>query len=404
MSFKKLSKFVLISAIASSAVTTYYVENPFNMQELQAKATTANYITTENVKFRQSAGLNGKLLFVLKKGNKVKVTSTKKVGGIYWAKIQWQDHVGWIAKDYLKLYQEPKSSTTNVKETVSTTANVNLRKSASTKTAKLATIPKGTKLTVSKITTSNNMKWAYVSYNGKKGWVSYSYLKKYQATTLTTLSVKETVSTTANVNLRKSATTKSAKLASIPNGTKLTVTKTTTFNNMKWAYVNYNGKKGWVSYSYLKKYQATTLTTLSVKETVSTTANVNLRQSASTKSAILVTIPKGTKLTVSKTTTIDNVKWAYGSYNGKKGWICSSYLKKATTTTVNKQSLVTNSIILDEKTNLYNEPDKKSSMIAIIPNGSELEIKATKIVNKVKWANVQSKYLKGWIVMPTLKN
>lgn len=331
MSLKKISKLVLIGAIASSAVTTVYVENPFNMQDLQAKAATSStYITTENVKFRQSSGFNGTLLFVLKKGNKVKVMATKKVGGIYWAKVQWQNHVGWIAKDYLKLYQAPKITTTSVKETVLTTANVNLRKSASTSTAVLATIPKGTKFTISKTATISNVKWAYVSYNSKKGWVSYAYLKKYQPSISTTKTVKETVLTTANVNLRKSASTSTAILATIPKGTKVTITKIITINNMKWAYGSYNGKKGWISYAYLKKV-------------------------------------------------------------------------KTTATSIEKQGLK-NTIILDELTNLYYEADNENNVIAIIPKGQELEIKETKIIKKLKWAKVQSKYIEGWIILPTLEN
>uniref|UniRef100_UPI0026364C49 SH3 domain-containing protein n=1 Tax=uncultured Rummeliibacillus sp. TaxID=762292 RepID=UPI0026364C49 len=293
-------------------------------------------LTTANVNLRKSASTKTTKLATIPNGTKLTVTKTTTVNNVKWAYVSYNGKKGWVSYSYLKKYQATTLTTLSVKETVLTTANVNLRKSASTKTTKLATIPNGTKLTVTKTTTVNNMKWAYVSYNGKKGWVSYSYLKKYQATTFTTLSMKETVKTTANVNLRKSASTKTTKLATIPNGTKLTVTKTMTINNVKWAYVSYNGKKGWVSYSYLKKYQATTLTTLSVKETVLTTANVNLRKTASTKTAILVTIPKGTKLTISKTTTVNNVKWAYGSYNGKKGWICYSYLTKATNTTASK--------------------------------------------------------------------
>lgn len=55
-----------------------------------------------------------------------------------------------------------------------------------------------------------------------------------------------------------------------------------------------------------------------------TTANVNMRSSASSKSTKLTTVPKGKTVTVTKT----SGQWLYTTYSGKTGWICGKYAKK----------------------------------------------------------------------------
>ena len=54
-----------------------------------------------------------------------------------------------------------------------------------------------------------------------------------------------------------------------------------------------------------------------------TTANLRLRAKATTNSATLVVIPKGTKLTVLGT----SGKWSKVKYAGKTGWVSGKYLR-----------------------------------------------------------------------------
>lgn len=56
-----------------------------------------------------------------------------------------------------------------------------------------------------------------------------------------------------------------------------------------------------------------------------TTQNLNLRASTTAKSKWLVTIPKNTPLTVTRTSGV----WSYTTYKGKSGWVSGNYLKNA---------------------------------------------------------------------------
>ena len=62
-----------------------------------------------------------------------------------------------------------------------TTANLNMRKSANTKAAKILTIPKGKQVTY----ISKSGSWFKVKYGTKTGYVSSSYLKKVTSSTAT---------------------------------------------------------------------------------------------------------------------------------------------------------------------------------------------------------------------------
>lgn len=95
---------------------------------------------------------------------------------------------------------------------------------------------------------SDGSTWYYIKYNNKYGYVHSSYIKK-----------KETVvkyKTTSNLNLRSAAGVINKKnvLCVIPKGKTVTYkNKYKTVNGVKWYYVTYGGKTGYVSGKYLEK-------------------------------------------------------------------------------------------------------------------------------------------------------
>ena len=128
-----------------------------------------------------------------------------------------------------------------------TTTSVNLRKSASTKSARLTTIKKGQKITILK--TSGN--WLKVKYDGKTGYVYKTYVNK-QFTTKD-YSGKFTLKT--NLNVRKGPGTSFVKAGTLKKGTVVTV-KGKTSNG--WYTITYKGATRYISASskYLTKYVA----------------------------------------------------------------------------------------------------------------------------------------------------
>lgn len=122
-----------------------------------------------------------------------------------------------------------------------TTANLNLRSSASTSSKVKVVLPKGLPVYVQKTSGS----WCYVTAYPKgdcyNGWVSKSYL-----TACNTLGTYR-VEATAGLNVRASASTSGAKLGALKYNTKINVIGMTD----DWGIIRYNGRTAYVALRYL---------------------------------------------------------------------------------------------------------------------------------------------------------
>nr|WP_251129056.1 MULTISPECIES: N-acetylmuramoyl-L-alanine amidase [unclassified Exiguobacterium] len=224
-----------------------------------------------------------------------------------------------------------ESSRVEAASTYTTTANLNLRQSASTSATVLLTIPSGK--TVTYLGTYGS--WFKVSYGGKTGYVSSQYVKVSTSSTTTTST--KTYTTTVNLNLRQSASTSATVLLTIPSGKRVTYLGT----YGSWFKVSYGGKTGYVSSQYVKVSTSNTTTTST--KTYTTTVNLNLRQSASTTANVLVTIPSGKAVTYLGT----YGSWFKVSYGGKTGYVSSQYVKVSTTTTPTTSTGSGRTIVID---------------------------------------------------------
>ncbi|MEW9077055.1 SH3 domain-containing protein, partial [Terrisporobacter glycolicus] len=122
-----------------------------------------------------------------------------------------------------------------------TTANVNFRKSASTSSSIIETIPKNTTVEIVDKSTSG---WYKVKYKGNTGYVSKDYVKLNGSGSdddNTSTPSSEKGVTTANVNFRKSASTSSSIIATIPKNTTVEVVDKSTSG---WYKVKYKGNTG----------------------------------------------------------------------------------------------------------------------------------------------------------------
>lgn len=93
--------------------------------------------------------------------------------------------------------------------------------------------------------------WFYVSYGSYYGWVSSAYLTSYNTYSSGGRGTYSyyTVRAQGGLNMRYSASTSAGVIRLIPNGATVQVME---YNNSgTWAYVYYNGYKGWVNSSYL---------------------------------------------------------------------------------------------------------------------------------------------------------
>ena len=208
----------------------------------------------------------------------------------------------------------------SIVKTATTTENLNLRDKASTSGAILITIPKGNTVTLLSDKSSNG--WYQVSYEGKIGYASGTYLQE-NVTNATSLG-----QTTENLNLRQQANTNGSILAIIPKGETITLLSDKDANG--WYQVSYLDKTGYVYGDYITKISQgsnssnTTTPSASTPIEGQTTENLNLRQQANTSASILTTIPKGT--TIQVLADKDSNGWYKVNYSGKIGYVSSSYL------------------------------------------------------------------------------
>mgnify|MGYP002679978891 CR=1 FL=1 len=105
----------------------------------------------------------------------------------------------------------------------------------------IATLSQGTTVAV----TNNSSEWYKVIVDGKEGYVSGSYLTGTTATDFSVGSGK--VSCSSTVNLRAEANTSSGILASLANGTAVTLGA----KENGWYKVTVNGKSGYIKADYI---------------------------------------------------------------------------------------------------------------------------------------------------------
>ncbi|MDR3208049.1 MAG: SH3 domain-containing protein [Oscillospiraceae bacterium] len=216
-------------------------------------------------------------------------------------------------------------------DTYQTTTRVNLRQSDSTLSAILKTLEANVSVSVESYDAQG---WSKVSLDGLEGYIKSEYIKK-SADAVAPAVYK----TTTRVNLRKSASTVSAVLKTLEAGVRLEVSA---YDAAGWSQATVNGLSGFIKSEYITKAdQAATAATpappaaapvASVPATPTpdaapsdfrTTTRVNLRQSASTDSAILKTLNAGVKVDM---LTYDGDNWSKVSASGQEGYIKSEYL------------------------------------------------------------------------------
>ena len=186
-------------------------------------------------------------------------------------------------------------------ETKVTTANLNMRTGPGTGYAVITVIPKGTQVSVS----GYSGDWAEVSYSGKSGYAHSSYLKNVS---------NDVRYTTAALNMRTGPGTSYQVILVIPKGAEVAVLD----SSSSWFKVSYGGKTGYASSAYLSGSQ-TAPAELPVRYT---TAALNLRTGPGTSYSIILTMPKGSKVSILDTKSA----WPRVRYETREGYASPNYL------------------------------------------------------------------------------
>ena len=201
-----------------------------------------------------------------------------------------------------------------------TASSLNFRTGPSTSYSIINVLMNGQK--VEYISTSGS--WLKVKYNGVTGYVHGDYVTKGTTDNSTTGTTKY-VSASVGLNVRSGAGTSYSKLGKLEYKEKVTVLSTSN----GWSKINYNGKTGYVDSSYLKSTlqdstnDNTNNETTGTTKYVNTTSGLNVRSGAGTSYSKLGKLEYKEKVTVLSTSN----GWSKINYNGKKGYVDSSYLQ-----------------------------------------------------------------------------
>ena len=328
--------------------------------------------TTVYLNLRDSAGMTGRVLTTLPKGETLTVLDDSNAE---WVKVRTSSGLeGWCSREYLSLAGSSSadaSAALAVGSTAVTTVYLNLRQAAGTGSAVLTTMPQGAIVTILAAPSNG---WVKVkTASGTEGYCSAEYLSANAASDSSggssSAGTVTVAITTANLKLRTGPAVSYTALLTMPQGTKLTVTDN---SNSGWAKVKTaDGKEGWCSKEFLtitteagssgssssapsssSSPASSSAASSSVssssssgsplepkpdpsdpsaetKTTATTTANLKLRTGPGTNYDMILILASGTELTV---TDNSNAGWAkVKTASGKEGWCSKEYLNIVTT-------------------------------------------------------------------------
>lgn len=197
-------------------------------------------------------------------------------------------------------------------------ASANFRAAATKYSTSLGKFSKGDK--VEYLGISGN--WYKVQANGQVGYVYKDYVDVTYAVSVASSEKSNNLTKYVNcssLNLRSQATTSSSIVKTLSKGTEVSVLYVTG----NWSKVSVNGLEGFVYSSYLSDGTSAAIEDNTVKSYQYVTAtSVNLREGASTSTAVICKVSKDTKVGVISSTS----NWAKVKYNSTYGYIHTSNL------------------------------------------------------------------------------
>ncbi|MCQ6277697.1 SH3 domain-containing protein [Bacillus sp. EB600] len=290
--------------------------------------------------------------------------------------------------------------------------SLNLRTSASAGAAVIATLSKGTAITVY----SEINGWAWVKANGKAGYVSSIFLsstnpsssaKKSSSIAATTKYVNVS---SGSLNLRTGASTSAEVISALSKGTAVSVNSETN----GWSWINVNGKEGYVNSSFLSNTNSISspgnpptvgqsIASASTPDAPAATTkyvnissgSLNLRKTASTSASIIVKLAKATAVKVYS----EAGGWSKIEAYGQTGYVRSEFLSAGIQSPVTSvppvQQVVTRyvNVSTGSSLNLRKNVSTSSTVLAKLLNGTEVKVYS----NSNGWAKVQASGQEGYV-------
>ncbi|CEO09514.1 mannosyl-glycoprotein endo-beta-N-acetylglucosamidase [[Clostridium] sordellii] len=350
--------------------------------------------TSLNVRSGPSTGHG--IIGSLKNNEKVEVISESNG----WSKIKYNGKEGYVSSTYLKYSNEGGTSKPDEKPNVGTKTKVvaatslNVRSGPSTGHGIIGSLKNNEKVEV--ISESNG--WSKIKYNGKEGYVSSTYLKDSNEGGTSKPDEKPNVGTKIKVvaatslNVRSGPSTGYGIIGSLKNNEKVEVTS----ESNGWSKIKYNGKEGYVSSTYLKDSNEGGTSkpdekpNVETKIKVVTATSLNVRSGPSTGHGIIGSLKNNEKVEVIS----ESNGWSKIKYNGKEGYVSSTYLKDS-----NEGGAVTppeqtkTKVVTATSLNVRSGPSTGHGIIGSLKNNEKVEV----ISESNGWSKIKYNGKEGYV-------
>lgn len=431
-------------------------------------------VNADKVNVRSGPGTSYSVAGSYSLGEQMYITLQEKVGGTVWYKTE----KGWVHSYYVKATAveagsvpdltpttptepevttptEPEATTPTEPDTTTPTtpdasdkeekiqdvgtvvncATLNVRSGAGTKNPKVASLLRGSQVTIVAYTKVNGVTWGQT----EKGWVSMEYIQLNTGNSGTTGDTSTTGSTgtvvnCTKVNVRSGAGTNHSKVTQLTKGTTVQILETTKVNGVTWART----AQGWIHTYYLSITSGNTAGSGSTTGSTGTATNatgvvvnsgkVNVRSDAGTQYSKVTQLSKGTTVQI-----LEQKKATNGAlwYRTAQGWIHGHYLKvtgtvgtTTDTTTGNTTGTgnttdstagstdsvqittydgaavsLTGTIVNTDTLRVRSGAGTQNAQVATLAKGEKVEILELKTVNRSTWGRTA----KGWISLYYVK-
>ncbi|CEO26828.1 mannosyl-glycoprotein endo-beta-N-acetylglucosamidase [[Clostridium] sordellii] len=391
-------------AMATLALIPFTATNAFASNQ-------EGIVTATSLNVRSGPSTDSSFLFSIKKNDKV--TILKSENG--WYKISTANgHEGWASSEYISTNTSDANQQSNKK--VVNVDNLNMRNGASTSYRVIMKLNKGTVIEI--ISESNG--WTKIKHDGRIGFVASKYLSSIENNNQPTkpeqqpnvpvqpqVSVGKTkVVVATSLNVRSGPSTGNSVIGSLKNNEKVEVIS----ESNGWSKIKYNGKEGYVSSTYLKdsneggnsKPNETPKPNPNVetKTKVVVATSLNVRSGPSTSHGIIGSLKNNEKVEVIS----ESNGWSKIKYNGKEGYVSSTYLKDSNEGGTSKPDEKPNvgtkiKVVAATSLNVRSGPSTSHGIIGSLKNNEKVEVISesngwSKIKHNGKEGYVSSTYLK----------
>lgn len=370
----------ILSAVGSGDSTITNTETPADITTTGGSYATVKMASvSDTLPIRYAADVQGKILTTVTSGGMVNVLAK----GMSWTLVRYGQIIGYVPTSSLSFSGTPPTSSdqqpTNISQwaTVTSSGTLNLRAGGSTSAQVIAQIPSGAALCVFSV----NSGWAQVQYGAQLGYASTDFLRMSgsypgKVSTSSDTAVVTIPSGSGTVNLRRTASTSSQVLTTIPHGQTVQVVT----NDGSWCQVVYGGYQGYIMCSFLDIGQsgessggntgAPELGSGEQEAIVKTAAtSLNLRAQPSTQSMVLAAIPRGESIVV----TSRGGEWSAVRYGSVSGYVMTQYLSFPSDNVQQATSYATVQTT-SGSLNLRSQPKAGSTIVTTLPRGARVGV------------------------------